>query len=100
MPASCSEVYKWKINRLEYQSLYGSEKERDLAKISLLTLQRFKSTFMKSCKNDPALPFYKDEDDYNKKQDKVDKLMEKVNSDITQEKAEKIQEKINKILLK
>jgi hypothetical protein len=98
MPASCAEVYKWEKNRLEYQSLYGTEKERSLASIGLLTLQRYKSLFMKSCKKDPAVPFYANEDDYNKKKDKVDKLIEKLNGNPTEEQINKIQEKINKIL--
>jgi hypothetical protein len=100
MPASCAEVYKWKINRLNYESTYGSEKESNLAKLSLLMLQRYKSQFMKSCKKDPALPFYINEEDYNTKQDKIDKLMKKVNANTTHEHLYKIQEKINKILLK
>lgn len=97
---SCAKVYKWKVNRLKNQSKYGTEKERKLAELSLLTLQRFKGVFLKGCKKDPGLPFYKSEEDYNTKLDKIEKIMDEIDFDTaTQAKVDKAQEKINKILL-
>lgn len=100
MPVSCSQLYKWKLRRLEYQQTYGPKKERAIAGVAALTLQRNKGMFLKQCKNDPALPFYKDEEDFNTKQDKVEKLLDIDFTTTSQEKLKKIQEKINKILLK
>ena len=100
MQPTCVEVFQWHKHRLERQTIEGSKKEKELAQLSLTLLPRTKSVFMKTCKNDPARSFYKDEEDYNKKMGKLDKIMKTVDyTNISPEKMAKVQEKIDKIFL-
>lgn len=74
----CAELYRWQGRRQTRKAAEGTSKDKKLAKAIEALDPMIRPTFMKGCTKRKLFRRYKDEADYNKKQDIDDKKLDKI----------------------
>jgi hypothetical protein len=100
----CKQIYGWHLNRLTRKIKTGSKKNKQFASIGREFSTKNKKGIIKMCLEDSmkSYLYYKDENDYNTKLDKLDGLLKKVKIDLnmTPKQMKDIGKKLEKDILK
>ncbi len=76
----CKQIYEWSLRRLTRKSKSNHKKTKKEGKIGLAVIKEGlgKKIFMKTCKKYKGYKGYKNEDDFNKKKDKEEKMIDEL----------------------